>query len=64
MAPDSHNSAMDLDYNPDLCIENRRNLVITFIPRLLPRKGIAHAPVEDGTIDPRTQDTLLQAIAR
>ena len=40
------------------------NLEIPFIPRLLPRKGIAHAPVEDGTIDPRTQDTLLQAIAR
>jgi site-specific DNA recombinase len=27
-------------------------------------KGIAHAPAEHGTIDPRAQETLLQAIAR
>jgi len=40
------------------------NLMIPFTPKLLPRKGIAHAPGEHGTIDPRTQDTLLQAIAR
>jgi site-specific DNA recombinase len=40
------------------------NLMIPFSPRLLPRKGIAHAPAEYGTIDPRTQDTLLQPIAR
>ena len=40
------------------------NLMIPFTPRLLPRKGIAHAPAEHGTIDPRAQDTLLQAIAR
>ncbi len=39
-------------------------LTIPFAPRLLPRKGIAHAPAEHGTIDPRTQDTLLHAIAR
>jgi site-specific DNA recombinase len=39
-------------------------LTIPFAPRHLPRKGIAHAPAEQGTIDPRTQDTLLQAIAR
>ena len=29
-----------------------------------PMKGIAHAPAEHGTIDPSTQDTLLQAIAQ
>jgi site-specific DNA recombinase len=40
------------------------NLMIPFTPKLLPRKGIAHALAEQGTIDPRTQDTLLQAIAR
>ena len=39
-------------------------LTIRFAPRHLPRKGIAHAPAEHGTIDPRTQDSLLQAIAR
>ena len=39
-------------------------LTIPFASRHLPRKGIAHAPAEHGTIDPRTQDTLLQAIAR
>ena len=39
-------------------------LTIPFAPRLPPRKGSAHAPAEHGTIDPRTQDTLLQAIAR
>jgi site-specific DNA recombinase len=39
-------------------------LTIPFAPRLLPRKGIAHAPAEHGIIDPRTQDILLQAIAR
>jgi site-specific DNA recombinase len=39
-------------------------LTIPFAPRLLPRKGIAHAPAEHGSIDPRTRDTLLQAIAR
>jgi site-specific DNA recombinase len=39
-------------------------LTIPFAPRLLPRKGIAHAPAEHGTIDPKTQDILLQAIAR
>jgi site-specific DNA recombinase len=39
-------------------------LTIPFAPRHLPRKGIAHAPAEHGTIDPRTQDTLLHAIAR
>jgi DNA invertase Pin-like site-specific DNA recombinase len=40
------------------------NLVIPFAPKIFPRKGIAHAPAERGTIDPRTQDTLLQAIVR
>ncbi len=35
-------------------------LTIPFAPRLLPRKGIAHAPAEHGT----TRDTLLQVIAR
>src|SRR5450631_2033161 len=39
-------------------------LTIPFALRHLPRKGIAHAPAEHGTIDPRTQDTLLHAIAR
>jgi site-specific DNA recombinase len=39
-------------------------LTIPFAPRHLPRKGIAHAPAEHGTIDPRTQDTLLHPIAR
>ena len=40
------------------------NLMIPFTPKLLPRKGIAQAPGERGTIDPRMQDTLLEAIAR
>jgi hypothetical protein len=30
-------------------------LTIPFAPRHLPRKGIAHAPPEHGTIDPRTR---------
>jgi len=40
------------------------NLMIPFTPRLLPRKGIVRAPAEHRTIDPRTQDALLRAIAR
>lgn len=39
-------------------------LTIPFSLKRPPMKGIAHAPAEHGTIDPRTQDTLLQAIAR
>ena len=39
-------------------------LTIPFALKRPPIKGIAHAPAEQGTIDPRTQDTLLQAIAR
>jgi hypothetical protein len=39
-------------------------LTIPFSQNHPPKKGIGHAPAEHGTIDPRTQDTLLQAIAR
>jgi hypothetical protein len=35
-----------------------------FAPNSPPRKGIVHAPAESGTIDPKTRDALLQAIAR
>ena len=39
-------------------------LTIPFAPNGPVRKGIAFAPGERGTIDPRTQNALLQAIAR
>ena len=39
-------------------------LTIPFSQNHPPKKGIGHAPAEHGTIDPSTQDTLLQAIAR
>ena len=39
-------------------------LTIPFAPNGPARKGIAHAPAESGTIDPKTRDALLQAIAR
>jgi hypothetical protein len=39
-----------------------RNLVIA--PHVPLKTGIAHAPAERGTIDPKTRDTLLRAVAR
>jgi site-specific DNA recombinase len=39
-------------------------LTVPFVPKVLPRKGIAHAPADHATLDPQTQDNLLQAIAR
>jgi hypothetical protein len=41
---------------------NPTKLTIPFTLKRPPMKVIAHAPAEHGTIDPRTQDTLLQAI--
>jgi hypothetical protein len=39
-------------------------LMIPFVPKLAPRKGIAHAPMDQETIDSETRETLLKAIAR
>ncbi|MBM3642327.1 MAG: recombinase family protein, partial [Alphaproteobacteria bacterium] len=39
-------------------------LTIPFVPRLAPRKGIVHAPLDRGTIDSETRETLLKTIAR
>ena len=39
-------------------------LTIPFASKLLPRKGVAHAPMDQGTIDSETRETLLKAIAR
>ena len=39
-------------------------VTIPFTPTTRPRKGIAHEPGELGMIDPKTQETLLRAIAR
>jgi site-specific DNA recombinase len=44
--------------------DEQRELTISFVQPHLPTKGIAHAPNNQGTIDPKTRDTLLQAIAR
>lgn len=40
------------------------NFSIPFAPKLLPRKGIVHAPDASATIDAGTRETLLKAIAR
>ena len=39
-------------------------MTIPFAPKLPPRKGIAHAPLDLETIDSETRETLLKAIAR
>lgn len=39
-------------------------MTIPFAPKLPPRKGIAHAPLDQETIDSETRETLLKAIAR
>jgi site-specific DNA recombinase len=39
-------------------------LTVPFVPKVLPRKGIVHAPTEHQTIDAKSRDNLLQAIAR
>ena len=44
--------------------EDANLLIAPFTPFALPKKGIAHAPSEPTDLDPRTRDTLLQAIAR
>jgi hypothetical protein len=36
---------------------------IPFAPKLPPGKGVVHSPSERQTIDPKTRDALLQAIA-
>ena len=39
-------------------------LTIPFTPTKQPKKGVAHEPGGQGMIDPKTQETLLRAIAR
>jgi site-specific DNA recombinase len=39
-------------------------LTIPFAPKLMPRKGVVHAPIDQGTIDSEMRETLLKAIAR
>ncbi len=39
-------------------------LTIPFAPKLIPRKGVVHAPINQGTIDSETREALLKAIAR
>jgi hypothetical protein len=39
-------------------------LMIPFVPKRAPWKGISHAPMDQGTIDSETRETLLKAIAR
>jgi hypothetical protein len=39
-------------------------LTIPFAPKPAPRKGIVHAPRNQGTIDSETREALLKAIAR
>ena len=40
------------------------HLSIPYAPNGPAKKGVVHAPAESGTIDPKTRDALLQAIAR
>jgi hypothetical protein len=39
-------------------------LMIPFVPKRAPQKGISHAPTDQETIDSETRETLLKAIAR
>ncbi|PWB92085.1 recombinase family protein [Methylocystis sp. MitZ-2018] len=39
-------------------------LTIAFAPKLMPRKGIVHAPMDQGKIDSETREALLKAITR
>lgn len=48
----------------DIAPNRLTELMIPFAPKLAPRKGIAHAPFDQGMIDSGTRETLLKAIAR
>jgi site-specific DNA recombinase len=50
----------DSERAPNRSIE----LMIPFVRKLLPRKGISHAPMNQETIDSETREALLKAIAR
>ncbi|MGJ0531796.1 hypothetical protein [Methylocystis sp.] len=39
-------------------------LTIPYAPKLISRKGVVHAPINQGTIDSETREALLKAIAR
>jgi site-specific DNA recombinase len=39
-------------------------LTIPFAPKLMPRKGVVHAPIDQGTIDSEMREALLMTIAR
>ena len=60
-----HGSELKANIQDAGIVPNRSTeLTIPFAPKLPPRKGIAHAPLDQETIDSETRETLLKAIAR
>ncbi|HEY8124630.1 MAG TPA: hypothetical protein VIF88_04325, partial [Methylocystis sp.] len=58
--PEQEADLSNSEFPPNRLIE----LTIPFAPKLIPRKGVAHAPINQGTIDSETREALLKAIAR
>jgi DNA invertase Pin-like site-specific DNA recombinase len=52
------------DLESHIAHDDANCLTIPFRPFALPKKGIAHAPNGPARLDPKTRDTLLQAIVR
>jgi DNA invertase Pin-like site-specific DNA recombinase len=58
--PELQADLSDSEIAPNRSIE----LMIPFVRKLAPRKGISHAPMNQETIDSETREALLKAIAR
>lgn len=60
-----HGSELKANIQDADIVPNRlTELTIPFAPKPIPRKGVMHPPINQGTIDSETREALLKAIAR